>query len=124
MRLTKDRMSKMLAKADVQPEHSEHFKDYNIFIGEGFADQRTLHWYGKFGIEPKDFPSGAIVTWWLIARDEKIVTGFPIPHAPTHDIIYDHNTRKRARIGAAILIARQHIDRLRANASSGVILNG
>jgi hypothetical protein len=117
-KLTKDSFAKMCARADIKPVHREAYRSYDILIGDGRVINPGAV-LGRFGIEQSDFPLGCFCTVWCIAKDDKIALAGVLPNKLTHDIHYDENSKRMARVAAGVVMARKHIDGLRHYASHG-----
>jgi hypothetical protein len=118
MKLTKENVSRMLAKAGVQEAHRDSYMRYDIFIADGRVDNPG--WVlRRFGIGKDDFPNGCFCTFWFVAKDEKFEVGQLLPFDPLHDPQYDDKSKRIARTAAALVQARTFIDRLRTATHPG-----
>jgi hypothetical protein len=117
-KLTKESFARMCANADIKPVHREAYKNYDILIGDGRVANPDVV-LQRFGIEKDDFPLGCFCTVWCVAKDEKIALAGVLPIRLTHDILYDENSKRMARVAAGVVTARKHIDTMR-RASEGI----
>lgn len=109
MSLTADGIAKMLDKAEMRPEAKETYKNFTIFIGDGFTNKPHVH-FQKFGVNKDAYPMGAFGTIWLIGKDDKIVGGALQTHEPGHSFWLGEDEKKKWRVQEAMRVAKKHID--------------
>lgn len=117
--MDKNRLERICREANMAPEHREHFRDYDIFIADGFSiAPHQAH--RRFGIEPDAFPNGMYATlWWVGRRNEKLDIGQALYFDYRHNPELDLTSKKQARINRAVREAKDFI-RARARASTRV----
>lgn len=118
-KLTKDSLARMCAKAGMQPEIRTHYKDYDVFIADGFT---ALPWVTlkRFGVGVEQYPFGAYVTMWGIAKGEDHIE---IASILTEDAFKGSGEQaKRDRLKAALYEAGVFISK-RERLKSGINLN-
>lgn len=108
-KLTKENVTRMLATAGISPAYRESYSGYDIYIGDGFVRHPdfTLR---RFMVDKGEFPDGCYATFWFVAEDEKFVIGQMLPFDLRHDIHYDENSKRTARVAAAMIQARKSVD--------------
>lgn len=99
--MNKDKIETMFRRAGLVPEKREKVGDYEVFIGDGFSAP-PHHAYTRFGVGPDEFSFGCYVTFWWVAKDEKLDTGHPLFFDAFHNPEYDTATKKQARINSAL----------------------
>lgn len=100
--MDKSKIESICRRAGMRPEKRVPFKDYEIFVADGFSLPPHRN-FQRFGVEPLDFPSGMYATlWWVSKHEDKLDTGQPIFFDAMHDNQYDLVTKKQARINRAI----------------------
>lgn len=116
--MNKDRIETIFRNAGLRPEERVMLKDYNVFLADGFSLPPHFR-IRRFGVDAEDFPRGCYVTFWWAGRDEKLHAGRPLFFDAKHNGDYDIETRKKARLTAAIKDAEGHIDAWKRNALNG-----
>ena len=107
--MNKDKVEAIFRAAGLKPEERERVGDYNVFLADGFS--LPPHYkVARFGVQPHDFPKGCYVTFWWAGRDEKLHAGRPLMFDALHNPGYDLETRKKARLTAALKDAEGHIE--------------
>ncbi len=102
----------------MKPEERISVKGYNVFIADGFS-LPPHHRISRFGISPNDYPGGCYITFWWAGRDESLHAGRPLFFEARHENQYDLETKKKARLSAALKDAEGHIDAWKRNALNG-----
>jgi hypothetical protein len=119
-RLTKDSLARMCAGAGMQPEIRTHYRHFDVFIADGFTahPEVTLR---RFGVGPGDFPFGAFVTMWSVAKGEDHIE---VASILTEDAFKGHGEQaKRDRLKAALYKAGEFIAKRQRLSRSGNLLN-
>lgn len=104
--MNKDKLERMFRAGGLKPEERIREGDYDIFIGDGFSAPPHIG-YGRFGVDPSDFPFGCYVTFYWIGKDEGLFFGRPLFFDAFHDPNLDIASKKQARIAAAVADARR-----------------
>lgn len=118
--MDKDTIARMCAAAGLSPEVREKLRGYDLFIADGFSMIPEVH-YRRFGVVKGDFPNGAYVTLYFLAKGEdKFDVGVPLLFDAFHNPEFggDLVTKKRARINTARLEAEGFVkarERVRRN---------
>lgn len=116
--MNKDRIETIFRNAGLKPEKRMMVQDYNVFIADGFSLPPHQN-VRRFGISSEDFPQGCYVTFWWAGRDENLHAGRPLFFEAFHDRQYELETKKKARLQAALKDAEGHIDAWKRNALNG-----
>jgi len=116
--VNKDKIEQIFRNAGLTPEARQSVKDYNVFLADGFSlpPHRRI---ARFGVGPEDYPRGCYVTFWWAGRDERLHAGRPLFFDAHHERAYDFETRKKARLTAALKDAEGSIDAWKRNAAHG-----
>lgn len=118
--LTKNTLARMCAMAGMQPEVRTNYKQYDVFIADGFTDRPGVV-LKKFGVGPEDYPFGAYITMWAVAKGEDHIE---VASILTEDSFQGHGlAAKQTRIKAALYKAGEFIARRERVSKSGIILN-
>jgi hypothetical protein len=106
----KQKIERMCRAAGMVPAKRETINGVEIFIADGFAAMpHTV--FGRFGVEPGDFPFGCFATlWWASKGDEKLDAGQPRFFAAFHDPEIGHGSKQRARINSAMQHAKAFLE--------------
>jgi hypothetical protein len=122
MKLTKNNVINMLARAGTQPAYRGVHQGYDIYIADGRTDKPE--WVlRRFGVEPGDFPNGCFTTFWFVAEGERFLVGQMLPFDIFHDPQYDEQSKHTARVAGALVQARNFIDSRMVAASQGNLLH-
>jgi hypothetical protein len=124
--MDKEAVARMTAAAGATPVKREQYDGHEIFISDGFTFNAASQ-YSRFGVELGDFPNGAYVTMWWVAKGEtRFEVGAPIFFKPDHDFdlfMGNKNLMQQARVNAAVATAKQIIDWRKKVRRNGLILN-
>lgn len=107
--MNKERIETIFRNAGLKPEERITVQDYSVFLADGFS-LPPHHKVARFGVDPNDFPRGCYVTFWWAGKDEKLHAGRPLFFEAFHEREYDLETKKKARLQAALKDAAGHID--------------
>jgi hypothetical protein len=111
MKLNKDNVIRMLAKAGITPALREKYQGFDIFIGDGFTDAPDLV-LKRFGVEPGAFPHGAYMAAWFVAKGERhFEIGAIIPFDRFHDRHLDPYSKAQARVNRAKAAAMEFVNK-------------
>lgn len=99
----------MFRQAGLVPELRQLIGDQEVFIGDGFSAP-PHRFFDRFGVKADEFPFGCYVTFWWLAKDEKLDTGHPLFFDAFHNPEYDTATKKKARINTALKDAQGFLD--------------
>lgn len=109
----KEKIEAMVRAAGLRPESRRHVRDFDLLLADGFSLPPHGAW-GRFGVDPTDFPLGCYVTfWWLMKGEERLFVASPLFFELGHDPQYiDTVVKKRARLNAAEKTAREFVGRM------------
>lgn len=116
--MNKDKVEQIFRNAGLKPEERIKVRDYDVFLADGFS-LPPHHRIRRFGVGASDFPHGCYVTFWWAGRDEGLHAGRPLFCDAHHERSYDLETRKKARLTAALKDAEGHIEAWKRNALNG-----
>jgi len=116
--MNKDKVEAIFRNAGLKPEDRIPVKDYNVFLADGFSLPPHFK-VARFGISPEDYPRGCYVTFWWAGKDEGLHAGRPLFFEALHEREYDLETKKKARLTAALRDAEVHIEAWNRTALNG-----
>lgn len=117
--MNKDKVEQIFRNAGLKPEaRVSHVKGYDVFIADGFS-LPPHHKIRRFDVDADEYPRGCYVTFWWAGKDEGLHAGRPLFFDALHERQYDLETRKKARLTAALKDAEGHIDAWKRNALNG-----
>jgi hypothetical protein len=108
IKVNKDMMERACRKAGMKPEKRETINGREVFIADGFSAIPDIT-FKRFGVDKGEFPMGAYVTMWWVAKDEKLDVGRPILFDAFHDVGLSIDDKKRARINRAMVEASKFL---------------
>lgn len=109
MKLDKDQFETMCRNAGMKPELRKPLRELEVYIADGFSMMPHNTWR-RFGVEADEFPSGMYVTLWMLSKREGIMgAGRPIFFDAFHNPELEGESKKQARINAALDDADQHL---------------
>lgn len=116
--MNKDKVEQIFRNAGLKPEARRKVREYDVFLADGFSlpPHRNVR---RFGVSADDYPYGCYVTFWWAGRDEGLHAGRPLFFEARHEVSYDLETRKKARLTAALKDAEGHIEAWKRNALNG-----
>ena len=95
-------LEKYHRRMEASPEKREEYRDFSIFISDGgpYTDKRMIN----------EYPTGWYeATWWL-GRGDDVLGGQVLLFDFLHDLSMSNESRKQARIAAALHAAQVFID--------------
>lgn len=113
MQTTKADMERMFAAAGIRQELRQPYRDYDIYVGEGFSSPPHFP-YRRFGIDRDEYPFGCWIEFYWIGKGERLFIGSILHIDAFHNSGIDAATKKKMRLNTAIERARQDIDKLKA----------
>lgn len=106
----KDKIERICRDAGMTPAKRDNIEGAEVFIADGFSlpPHRA---YRRFGIGPKQFPTGMYATlWWVSRGEDKLDIGSALFFELLHDPQYSGADKKRGRINAALKDAKDFLD--------------
>lgn len=115
--MNKDKVEHIFRTVGLLPEDRLKVGNFDVFLGDGYISPSNFWKFQKFPnfLSMDDFPMGAYVTLWWVGKDENLKDGGLIACEPFHEREYDLETRKKARLQAALNQAEGRIESLRKN---------
>ena len=115
--MNKDKIETIFRSVGLLPEDRIHLGNFDVFLGDGYVSPANFWKFRKFEdfLNDDDFPMGAYVTLWWVGKDEQCKDGGLLACEPFHDNQYGPETRKQARLQAALNQAEGRIQSLKKN---------
>lgn len=115
--MNKDQIEQKFRQAGLTPADRVKVGNFDVFLGDGFVSPANFWKFQKFPsfLSEQEFPFGAWVTLWWVGKDEECRDGGVLACHAFHEREYDVETRKKARLQAALNQAEARIQSLRKN---------
>lgn len=111
----KDKIEAMCREAGLRPERRLSMQGFDLLLADGFSLPPHAAW-GKFGVDPDEYPFGCYVTiWWVMKGEDRHYVAQPLFFDAFHDRQLDIESKKRARLNAAEKSAAEFLDRRKRN---------
>lgn len=113
--MNKDQIEQKFRQAGLIPEDRVKVGNFDVFLGDGFVTPGNFWKFRKFPnfLSEEEFPFGAYVTLWWVGKDENCRDGGVLACEPFHEKGYDLETKKKARLQAALNQAEGRIESLK-----------
>jgi hypothetical protein len=124
--MDKKAVERMTAAAGAKPMKREKFGGYEIFISDGFSLLPASQ-YARFGVEFGEFPNGAYVTmWWIAKNEDRFEMGAPMFFKPDHDhekFMGNKDLMQQSRVNAAFAFAKEIVNWRKKVRRNGLIIH-
>lgn len=119
--MNKDKIEQIFRRTGLRPEERVKVGNFDVFLGDGFVSPSNFWMFQKFPdfLSIKEFPFGAHVTLWWVGKDENCKEGGLLACNAFHEIEYDAETRKKARLTAALKQAEGRINSFKRHGLNG-----
>lgn len=116
--MNKDKMEDIFRRVGITPERREKHGNFDVFVADGFVSpQNFWKFQWKFGnlLNAEEFPLGAYLTAWFIAKDDEIIQACPFVCDAFHDTGLTLEAKKMARVNTALLGANDELKKRRTS---------
>jgi hypothetical protein len=119
--VNKDKIETIFRSVGLMPEERLKVGNFDVFLGDGFVSPSDFWKFRKFPnfLSEDEFSLGAYVTLWWVGKDENCKDGGLLACEPFHERGYDLETKKKARLQAALKQAEGRIDSLKKAGLNG-----